>query len=121
MDIVKYYGCYDYNEEWYLIELALDVFTSEIDWSNIYVPEHETNREYWQVPYMEQYLNDDGTEKICRTYEEPKENVKPCRVAFFIYKVPAKILSTPYGDFELCIETKVPERLESLIEFDEVD
>ena len=45
MDIVKHYGCYDYNEEWYLIELILDVSTSEIDWSNIFVPEHGTNKE----------------------------------------------------------------------------
>lgn len=118
MDIVKYYGCYDYNEEWYLIELILDVSASEIDWSNIFVPEHETKKENWQVPYMEQYLDRDGTKKICKTYEVPKEYIKPCRVAFFIYKDSANVLSTPYGDFELSIESKIPERLESLVEFE---
>jgi len=121
MDIVKHYGCYDYNEEWYLIELILDVSTSEIDWSNIFVPEHGTNKENWQVPYMEQYLNIDGTKKICETYEEPKEHIKPCRVVFFIFKDSSNVLSTPYGDFELRIESKVPERLERLIEFEECD
>ncbi len=118
MNIVKYYGCYDYNEEWYLIELILDVSASEIDWSNIFVPENETKKENWQVPYMEQYLDRDGTKKICKTYEEPKEYIKPCRVVFFIYKDSANVLSTPYGVFELSIESKVPERLESLVEFE---
>lgn len=118
LNIVKYYGCYDYNEEWYLIELILDVSASEIDWSNIFVPENETKKENWQVPYMEQYLDRDGTKKICKTYEEPKEYIKPCRVVFFIYKDSANVLSTPYGVFELSIESKVPERLESLVEFE---
>ena len=121
MDIVKYYGCYDYSEEWYLIEMLLDIPVSEIDWNNINVPQVELQRSSWQVPYMEQYLNENGTEKICKTYREPKEYVKPCRVVFFIYKVPANVLSTPYGDFELSSANKVPERLENLVEFEEVD
>ncbi len=121
MDIVKYYGCYDYNKEWYLVEMLLDIPPSEIDWSNINVPQKGLKRSSWQCAYMEQYLNENGTEKICETYDEPKENVKPCRVVFFIFKVPANILSTPYGDFELKSTNKVPERLENIVEFEEVD
>ena len=32
------------------------------------------------------YLSGNGREKICGTYCEPNEDIKPCRVAFFIYK-----------------------------------
>lgn len=118
MNIVKYYGCYDFNEEWYLIELALGLPASEVDWSKICVPEQGSKMEDWQAPYMEQYLNEDGTEKLCETYEIPGDGTS-CRVAFFLYKVPADTLSTPYGDFPLSAGAKVPPRLERLIEFEE--
>lgn len=118
MDIVNYYGCYDYNKEWYLIEMLLNISASDIKWEKIFIREKKVKKDDWQVPYMEQYLNDDGTEKICETYEKPEENIKPCRIAFFIYKVPSDIISTPYGDFELSNATKVPERLKNLIEFE---
>lgn len=117
MDVVKYYGCYDFNEEWYLIELALDLPAPEIDWSQICAPEPGVKKEDWQAPYLEQYLNADGTEKICELYETP-DYKKPCRVAFFLYKVSASTLSTPYGDFELRTDTEVPRRLASIIEFE---
>lgn len=117
MDIVKHYGCYDYNEEWYLIELMLDLPASEIRWSDIYIPEQGIKKEDWQVPYLEQYLNVHGTEKLCELYETPGD-AKPCRVAFFLYKVPASTLSTPYGDFELRTDTEVPKRLARIIKFE---
>lgn len=119
MDVVKYYDCYDYNEEWYLVEMLLDLSVSEIDWDNIVVPEDGVSESDWQCAYMEQYLNENGTEKICETDDEPEDDVKPCRVAFFIYKVPANTLHTPYGDFELKNSKKVPERLKDIIEFEE--
>lgn len=118
MDTVKYYGCYDYNEEWYLIEFALDFPPSEIDLSKIFVPEQGLDKEDWQTPYMEQYLNADGTAKICETYKIPSDR-SPCRVVFFLYKVSADTLSTPYGDFPLSTGAKVPVRLEHLIDFEE--
>ena len=121
MDAVKFFGCYDYSEEWYLIEMLLDIPASEIEWSRILAPETGKPEGYWQAVYMEQYLNESGTEKICRTYYVPKEDVKPCRVAFFIFKVPPYTLTTPYGDFELGAAGEVPERLRNLVEFEEVD
>lgn len=86
MDIVKYCECYNYNAEWYIIEMLLDISARDIDWNEIYVPEEGIDRDSWQVPYMEQYLNESGTEKICETYETPKQSRKPCRVVFYIYK-----------------------------------
>lgn len=67
---------------------------------------------------MEQYLNGDGTEKLCGAYDVPKEEPRPCRVAFFIYKTGAGCLHTPYGDFKLGSGDEMPLRLKSIIEFE---
>ncbi len=108
--------------------MVLDLFASDIDWGNIAVPEKELPRSSWQAPYMEQYLNENGTERICELFDEPTEKVKPCRVVFFLYKpapflcnVPAYTLQTPYGNFLLKNTTPVPERLKAIVEFEEVD
>ena len=121
MGAVKFYECYDFNEDWYLIEMMLEVPAFDIDWMGICVPEEGVRKADWQCAYMEQYLNEEGTEKICDTYDEPEENVEPCRVAFFIFKVAANILSTPYGDFPLSDAKPLPERLKDIIEFEDAD
>ena len=64
-------------------------------------------------------MNADETEKICKIYDEPKEEVNPCRVAFFIYKEGSRTLRTPYGDFDLTNIEKLPKRLKNIIEFEE--
>ena len=98
--MVTYFGCYKFNKEWLLVEMALNISSEEIDWDSIVVPDEELDESDWQCPYMEQYLNVDGTEKICETYDEPEEEVNPCRIAFFIYKEGSRTLRTPYGDFD---------------------
>ncbi len=121
METVKFYACYDFNDEWNLVEMVLDVASSEVDWAEICVPQDDVDRDNWQCAFMEQYLNADGTEKICEVYDEPEEDVQPCRVAFFIFKVGAPTLSTPYGAFSLNDTKPLPRRLQEIIEFDEVD
>ena len=121
MDMVKLYKCYDFSENWYLVEMILDVPAWEIDWEKICVPQEGVREADWQCAFMEQYLNETGTEKICEVYDEPAENVMPSRVAFFIFKVSGQTLSTPYGLFRLCASDPVPERLKEIIEFVEVD
>ena len=116
--MVSFFTCYNFNKEWLLVEMVLNRASSEIDWASMVVPDAALDKAYWQCPYMEQYLNSDGTEKICETYHEPAEAVKPCRVAFFIYKNGAQSLQTPYGDFELSNIQMLPERLEKIIEFE---
>ena len=117
---VSFYDCYNYNEDWFLVEMALNVRPSEIRWEKFTVPERGKKKSDWQVPYMEQYLNPDGTEKVCETYEEPEADEPPCRVVFFIFKHAPRILRTPYGKFPLA-DKELPERLRSLVEFEEVD
>ena len=119
--MVKEYHSYRFNDEWLLIEMVLDVALSEIDWMNIVVPDENLDEDEWQCAYMEQYLNADGTEKLCEIYDEPEEDVCPCRVAFFIYDDGLPTLHTPYGDFPLSGEEELPPRLKEIIEFDDAD
>lgn len=121
MESVKLFECYSYNKHWYLVEMLLDLSSDEIDWDAIVVPDEELDEDEWQCPYMEQYLTEDGTAKLCETYDEPDPAVSPCRVAFFIYKEGAKLLRTPYGEFELTPSGKIPKHLKKLIEFEDVD
>lgn len=118
MSKVKSYSCYDFNDKWYLIEMLIDVSASEISFDDFVVPEKGIDKTNWQCAYMEQYLNEDGTEKICDTYDSPDGDTSPCRTAFFIYKSPAKKLSTPFGKFSLKSDGEVPERLKKMIEFE---
>lgn len=117
--MVSYFECYKYNKEWLLVEMILNVPTSEIDWDSMVVPDDTLDEEDWQCPYMEQFLNADGTEKLCEVYDDPKEDVNPSRIAFFIYREGSELLRTAYGDFDLTNAQKLPKRLKSIIEFEE--
>ncbi|MBE6900773.1 MAG: hypothetical protein E7479_08995 [Ruminococcaceae bacterium] len=125
------YNCYKYNREWFLVEMIIDAKPSEIEFEKIVVPNENVRESDWQCPYMEQYLNSDGTEKLCEAYDVPEEDSSPCRISFFIYNENPKklfafgkkksVLRTPYGEFELSDKEKIPERLRKIIEFDECD
>lgn len=117
---VKLFECYDFNDEVYLIETVIDDSSDNIDWGEFTVPEKNAPESDWQVAYAEQYLNPDGTERICDLYDKPEEPVKPCRAAFFIYKTDTqeKKITTPYGTFGMENVEPVPERLLNCIEFE---
>lgn len=121
MDKVLFYDCYKYNRNWLLIEMTIDESSQEIDFGEFAVPQDGADDSDWQVPYMEQYLSSDGTEKVCETYDLPQPPVKPCRAAFFIYKTDGKILRTPYGEFSVEKPNKLPERLKRIVEFEKPD
>lgn len=121
MKKVEFFDCYDYNKGWILVEMKIDDYSDNIDWLEFVVPEEGFEKDDWQCAYLEQYLNDDGTKRICRLYGEPKNAVKPCRFAFFLCKIKEKKLVTPYGEFSLEGLKPVPERLKKCIEFKEED
>lgn len=113
------FHCYHFIDEWYLIEMALSVPPKNIAFNKMVVPEEGVSESNWQTVLAEQFLNDDGTERICDLYDVPDNHNSSSRVAFFIYKTAAHILRTPYGEFELSDKSVVPERLKSIIEIDE--
>ena len=117
--MVTLFNCYSFNDEWYLVEMALQVPPKKIQFSRIVVPEEGVNKSNWQTVLAEQFLNPDGTERICDLYETPDHEEADSRVAFFIYKTNAHILSTPYGEFQLSDAQDVPDRLKDIIEIDE--
>ena len=117
MDKVKYYGCYDFNKEWYLVEMLIHEAFSDVDLYEFVVPDPELDEDNWQCAYLEQFLNTDGTKRICKLYDEPTTDVFPCRVAFFILKYAPSVLRTPYGEFSLA-GAPMPKRLKGIIEFE---
>lgn len=119
MNKVGFFACYDYNAEWLLVEMTLDEYTNKIDWLRFVVPEEGLDEEDWQCAFMEQYLNAEGTARICAVNREPKPPVKPCRFAFFLYKTKERELVTPYGKFSLEKLQPLPERLRGCIRFAE--
>ncbi len=121
MKKVGFFDCYDYNKGWMLVEMLIDDYSDNIDWLEFVVPEAGLEKDDWQCAYLEQYLNADGTKKICKLYNEPKTPVKPCRFAFFLCKIKEKTLVTPYGKFSLENLKPVPDRLKKCIEFDDAD
>ena len=115
--VVNFFACYRFNRKWLLIEMGLNISSQNIDWCSIVVPDESLKPMYWQTPWLEQYLNEDGTKKICKPFDVPKEAVTPCRIAFFIYKEGSEVLRTPYGEFDLCPPKRTPWRLRKIIKF----
>ena len=112
------FACYDHDPEWWLVEMTLPDASDAIRWNRFLVPEEGVKRSDWQCAYLEQYLNAEGTAKLCELYDEPEEAVCPCRVAFFLYKTGTPKLQTPYGEFELVSSGPVPDRLRGIVEFE---
>ena len=102
-----------------MVEMALTIPPQEIEFDKIVVPEEGVNERDWQTVLAEQFLNDNGTERICELYETPDSGDSDSRVAFFIYKTNSHVLRTPYGQFDLNDSEKVPDRLKDIIEIDD--
>ena len=117
--MVTLFNCFSFSDEWYLVEMALTVPPQEIKFNKIVVPEEGIKERDWQTVLAEQFLNKDGTERICDLYEIPVNGDTDSRVAFFVYKTNSHILRTPYGQFELRNAEEVPNRLKNIIEIDE--
>ncbi len=113
--------CYKYKKDVLLIDVVIDDELQNIDLMEFSVPEENESEDYWQVPYMEQYLKVDSDEKICETYDEPEDDVCPVRICFFLFKSTGKLLKTPYGDIRLDVPEKLPKSLKSVLDFEDAD
>lgn len=121
MNGVNFYACYTWDAEWYLIEMGFDEMPDEDVFMDMVVPEPGIDESNWQCPYMEQYFSADGQTRLCEPYDRPDPPVSPCRLAFFLYRVEADTLQTPYGAFPLAPGVEVPARLRACVAFDDVD
>ena len=118
---VLFYGCYDYNKDLLLIEMQVDVSWKWIRWHQFEVPQEGVDPSNWQAPYLEQYLNEDGTAMICDLYDTPTENTVPCRFVFFLYKTGAHSFRCQFGQFDLTAPQAVPARLLDIAETEDED
>ena len=117
--MVTEFNCFNFSDKWYLVEMALTIPPKDIRFDEIVVPEKDVAEGNWQTVLAEQFLNSDGTERICDLYEIPDNGESDSRIAFFIYKTNSHALRTPYGEFELSDAKEVPDRLKTIIEIDE--
>ena len=118
------YHCWNYREDIYLVDMTFDMYPNEIDIYSMVVPEEGEKREFWQFPFLNQFLSLDGTELVCSWCGKPATDMKPCRMVFFIYKCDGpdgKILQTPYGDFPLTDTEEAPERMKEIVEYFDVE
>ena len=112
---------YSYKDGVGLVELVLDSSFMDIKESlDFCIEDRKISKSNWQTLYMEQYLNKEGTEKICETYSEPSLSTHPIRIAFFIFglKQGQKLVSS-FGDTIVRKMEPLPDRLKTIIEFDD--
>ncbi len=113
------HGCYRFRKQWAVVEMTLPCAPDEIDWFGFSVPEEGVDEFDRIIPYMEQYLTSDGTDKLCDAWDEPEEQKAPSRVAFFLRRTEGgTVLETPYGEVSLIELSPLPDRLIDILEFE---
>jgi hypothetical protein len=106
----------------HLVEVVVDRRPSEVDVGAFTQEEPGSPREDWQVPWMEHYLNADGTRLAAEVFEVPDDDVGPTRLAFFLHFLAFdRSLITPFGEVELPAPRSMPGRLVGKVEFEPVD
>jgi hypothetical protein len=118
---VELIGVYDYNEGAILVEMIINETSENIDFAEFCVPDDKLDESNRQIAYMEQYLNLDGTAKLCDVHDTPTVSTNPTRIAFFLFKTDSLRLSTPYGEFSIERLENLPDRLAKIIEFENFD
>jgi len=80
-----------------LVEMALTIPPQELQFSKIIVPEEGVKEMDWQTVLAEQFLNNNGTERICDLYETPDTDNSDSRVTFFIYVTSGSLFGREYS------------------------
>lgn len=105
----------------YLIELIVHQPPSLVDLNSFLLKDENTDRNDWQAPFDEYYLDEKGETIIGDFYNHKSLLCCLTRVTFFMYMESlGKILSTPYGDILLDTVTNLPPRL-SMISYMQMD
>jgi len=100
----------------HLVEVVVDAPASTLDVSEFCQEDPKAPRSNWQVAYDERFLNAEGTA------EEGGLAVSPCRLAFYLHLIDfARPMRTPFGPVNLPEPTPMPERLQALFVYEELD
>lgn len=106
----------------YLFEMIIDDVPANVDFLLFCQKDDNLPEDEWQVPYNEQYLNQEGTAVIGDAINDKNTDDEKTRVAFFMYIESFDMpLSTPYGDFQIKAESEMPERLRRIIDYTPMD
>ncbi|MBO4563606.1 MAG: hypothetical protein IK082_07670 [Oscillospiraceae bacterium] len=103
------------EERIYLIELLISRPTKLVDLSMFLQKTGGKNKEDWQAPYDEHYLDERGERIIGDFFNHDDLNCYPTRVVFYMYLETMEVpLTTPYGEVCLTDVKELPSRLEML-------
>jgi hypothetical protein len=114
----------DGPEPCHLVELIIYDCEGEVDLSGFTQEDPGQPRDNWQVPYLEHYLNTEGTSVLAddqSILDKPELWNGDVRLAFFFHYLDQKRpLETPFGDIIVPEETFRPDRLQ-IIQYESVD
>ncbi|MGL6195916.1 MAG: hypothetical protein ACRC2T_13965 [Thermoguttaceae bacterium] len=119
-DVIEDYGeplCNPENpENALLLEMIVPYPIKECDIAAFTQP-LDSPRDYWQVPYLEVFLNANGEAKLADP-EIQEWHGSTIRIVFFMHCLDlSRPLQTPFGDVPLMTPTKFPPRLKGLIKY----
>ena len=104
-----------------LIEVAAAVPPAVLDVGAFTQEEPGQPRDNWQVPWMEQWLDESGEKIVTEPFDPPPENLATSRLVFFLHYVALdRPLITPEGEVPVPSPSPLPSRLHA-VEYDPVD
>ena len=104
-----------------LVEICVACPPTQLDVGKFTQREDGVKESNWQAAYNEHYLNENGTEVIGKFGVAPTDAAST-RLVFFLYflNINEPLLSQ-FGELPLPSETQLPQRLESIIDFEAAD
>ena len=104
----------------HLIELDIKAKHIDIEICEFTQRQNGVDRLDWQTPWDEKYLNAEGTEITGDWLEVPKDTTETTRLAFFLHFIDFdNPLTTPFGEIDLKQPEPMPNRLSSIIEYEQ--
>lgn len=106
----------------HLLELKIDASHTDIEIGEFTQQQNGIDQLDWQTPWDEKYLNEEGTEIIGDWLDAPANITGITRLVFFLHSLDfGKSLVTPFGEIDIIQPIPMPERLSSIINYEEPD
>ncbi len=120
--LVELIGVYHVSgqKDVHLIELGIKTNHGNVDIGQITQKEDWVDPLDWQTPWDEKFLNSKGTKITGDGIDSPSDNSDYTRLTFFLHYVDFnKPIITQFGALELKNPEKMPERISSIIEYEQ--
>ena len=104
----------------HLLEVSINANHSDIEVGKFTQEQDGVDRLDWQSPWDEKYLNEAGTVITGDWLDSPEDETQTTRLTFFFHFADfGKTLITPFGKIALGQPEQMPERLSTLIEYEQ--